>query len=310
MKTNFIKKLQLSLALAMGVGMSQIHATDVQEARDAEAFRIHAQLNNYDEDTTETILISYWTGYRFPNEVLNFRNLKYLTLYIYYSPDSQNEILVPDEIDRLQNLTHLNLSGKRIKDLPENIGNLVNLTSVSVVATGISKLPDSIGNLTNLRYLVASDCNLEELPLSIVKINRLYSLIIMNREIANHLKNLMDSPLMATFLYGIPHLSTGKVIYNSMFQVVQSDTWNDELNQRVEAFDDATLLESFNTLYPSQAITFRGITAAINTLTPQPIAEAIVPEINPIDMLGAGDPTAGMPEKTRALFSRRFPNPQ
>ncbi|KAF9616085.1 hypothetical protein IFM89_028551 [Coptis chinensis] len=62
---------------------------------------------------------------------------------------------LPDEVDRLLHLRHLNLSSmKLMKELPETVCNLINLQTLNLNRCNyLRKLPEGIGKLLNLRHL-------------------------------------------------------------------------------------------------------------------------------------------------------------
>ena len=53
-----------------------------------------------------------------------------------------------EDIEKLKNLTKLNISYNNITELPESIGNLTNLTDLNIGSNKLTKLPNWIGNLT------------------------------------------------------------------------------------------------------------------------------------------------------------------
>lgn len=86
----------------------------------------------------------------FPNKILEFPNLKELTLNS-KNLSTQNGINVIPEL-KFDKLKKLNLSGNNISNL-ENICNLTNLEELNLEKCDLNQLPQNIGNLSNLKIL-------------------------------------------------------------------------------------------------------------------------------------------------------------
>ncbi|KRY57589.1 Leucine-rich repeat protein soc-2 [Trichinella britovi] len=145
---------------------------------------------------------------------------------------STNQLrLLPDDIDKLQNLEILIMSNNYIKRLPSSIGNLkklreldleeneleslpneigflLNLTKLLVQSNKLTSLPRTIGNLVSLKDLRAGENNLTYLPEEIGKKNcfRRSFINIGNHSCAGTLENLKslyinDNPSLHTLPY-------------------------------------------------------------------------------------------------------------
>ena len=120
-----------------------------------------------------------------PPEVFELKHIKTLNL----SGNAINEI--PESIENLSNLTHLDLSfNDSLIDLPESIGNLSNLDYLDLSFNGIRNLPESIGNLSNLTKLDLGFNDTRNLPESIGNLSKLVRL---NLSFNQNLKNLPES---------------------------------------------------------------------------------------------------------------------
>ncbi|TQE04612.1 hypothetical protein C1H46_009805 [Malus baccata] len=86
---------------------------------------------------------------------------------------------LPEEIDQLVHLRHLDLSGNYLlKKLPDSICSLYNLyTLVICFCRSLSKLPRNMSKLINLRHLYVANCfHLEYLPKGIGRLTSLQTL--------------------------------------------------------------------------------------------------------------------------------------
>jgi Leucine-rich repeat (LRR) protein len=95
---------------------------------------------------------------KFPNEILQFKNLQYLDL----SKNSIDEF--PDSIFVLQNLQYLACSKNGLKKLTPKIGQLQNLYYLNLNQNDLDALPKQIGNLENLKNLDLWSNNFDEFP--------------------------------------------------------------------------------------------------------------------------------------------------
>ena len=88
---------------------------------------------------------------------------------------------IPDSIDLLTGLKHLNVSGSydqksRLVSIPESIGNLTSLQTLNLNWTNVCELPESIGNLSDLQILDLRLTQIKVLPESIGRLSGLQRL--------------------------------------------------------------------------------------------------------------------------------------
>lgn len=83
---------------------------------------------------------------------------------------------LPDSVDRLTQLTKLNLMDNQLTNLPESIGRLSKLTELDVSCNILSSLPENIRELSFLKVLNLSSNKLTSLPESICELPRLTKL--------------------------------------------------------------------------------------------------------------------------------------
>ena len=106
-----------------------------------------------------------------PNEIFQLVNLQELTA-------SRCKLkILNEQIDKLPNLTYLNIMGNHLTKLPKNLGNLVNLRQLIISRNLIEELPESIGNLIHLTYIDAWENPLYYLPESITNLKNTLKII-------------------------------------------------------------------------------------------------------------------------------------
>lgn len=93
--------------------------------------------------------------------------------------DNDKNLVLPEEIENLSNLTHLHLEGfiSNDEDLKE-LGKLKSLEVLLLLNNKISKLPKSIGNLINLKVVKIYDFALSFLPNEMSNLNNINILIL------------------------------------------------------------------------------------------------------------------------------------
>ncbi|MEL7119109.1 MAG: hypothetical protein AAFO07_06705 [Bacteroidota bacterium] len=116
------------------------------------------ELANSIEELNENTLALDLRGKKldsFPEQILNFPQLK--LLFFNQSSTFKN---IPDEIEKLNQLYFLDLSGTAITSLPTEIGQLSNLLSLNLSSCySLDSLPTEIGQLSNLRNLDLGTCS-------------------------------------------------------------------------------------------------------------------------------------------------------
>jgi Leucine-rich repeat (LRR) protein len=109
----------------------------------------------------EEIVLSDNYLYKFPKEVFDFDELKYLYLDNNYIEE------IPSDIDTLKNLSHLFLSENRIESIPSTISNLKHLSYIDLSNNFIKEIPPSIGEMENVINLNLEGNPITELPANV-----------------------------------------------------------------------------------------------------------------------------------------------
>lgn len=123
----------------------------------------------------------------FPEQLLDFPNLKYLYL-------GSNQItMIPRNIKKLKSLNVLCMGGNLLVDVPETLGELVNLQALVLCDNQIGSLPANIANLKHLKSLQLHKNLLKALPPEIVGLKNLNEL------------SLRDNPLVVRFVSDMMH---------------------------------------------------------------------------------------------------------
>lgn len=85
---------------------------------------------------------------------------------------------LPESIGALSQLTELNISRNHLTSLPESIGALSHLTELDISRNQLTSLPESIGALSRLTELNASFNELTGLPENIEELSQLVELVL------------------------------------------------------------------------------------------------------------------------------------
>ncbi len=93
---------------------------------------------------------------------------------------------LPNEIQYLQNLKILNVSGHQLCSIPKGIGAMSNLQSLILSNNHIKKLPHTIGYLRNLENLHIDNNPLEDLVPNLIQLKNLRILNISNCNFKDH----------------------------------------------------------------------------------------------------------------------------
>ena len=138
--------------------------------------------------------ISYPHNYhsinKFPNGILNFKNLRLLDMGIC------NVSSLPDQIDRLSKLEQIICYSYCLDILPESIGRLSQLVTLDLGYCHLRKLPNSIVDLTGIKELRLNNNKIESLPAKFGNLTSLRELNLSGNELTevpqmiNQLSNL------------------------------------------------------------------------------------------------------------------------
>ncbi|XP_072962612.1 plant intracellular Ras-group-related LRR protein 5-like [Typha angustifolia] len=91
---------------------------------------------------------------------------------------------LPVSVDKLQDITELNLSENRIMALPSTVGSLRSLTKLDIHSNQLINLPESFGELSNLVDLDLHANHLTSLPASFGKLINLASLDLSSNQLS------------------------------------------------------------------------------------------------------------------------------
>ncbi len=128
-------------------------------------------------DKRESLALSLKDLKSLPPDIEKLTNLTTLNLL------SNQLISLPAEIGNLTNLTTLYLSFNRLKNLPTEIFKLTNLTTLYLSNNQITNFPSEIIKLTNLTALYLSSNQIRELPAEIGSLNNLTTLDLSSNQI-------------------------------------------------------------------------------------------------------------------------------
>ena len=109
-----------------------------------------------------------------------------------------------------EELTDLNLSNNKIKQIPSDIKHSYNLSDLKLNKNKLTSLPPEIGELTNLEYLELSDNKLTSLPPEVANLTNLKFLGLSDNELTSFppeipkLTNLQELELRNTNLLSLP----------------------------------------------------------------------------------------------------------
>jgi Leucine-rich repeat (LRR) protein len=113
---------------------------------------------------------------KFPKEVVEFPNLKYLDL-------AMNDFdTVPDEIGQLTHLTDFITAYSSVKYISPAIGNLKKLRNINMIDNNLTYLPDSICALPALEMLILKGNKITHLPQNIHHLTALKYLAVLDDE--------------------------------------------------------------------------------------------------------------------------------
>ena len=118
-----------------------------------------------------------------------FPNLIYLEVFSWGDLDSQEAMVLLEEICELEALQHLDFAGFGLAKIPECIGNLRNLNYLDLRGNNLSEFPESICGMERLTHLYLGSNELRKLPKSIGSLKTLISLDIEG----NQLEKLPES---------------------------------------------------------------------------------------------------------------------
>jgi Leucine-rich repeat (LRR) protein len=133
------------------------------------------EINILDEPITK--LKTAWINVLLPDTINKLINLTYLE--VGYS----NLMKLPDVICNLTNLIHLDVSFNYIREIPETIGNLTNLTHLDISYNRLTELPKTTCILTKLTHLDIMSNTLTELPETIGNLTSLIYLYIRSNKL-------------------------------------------------------------------------------------------------------------------------------
>ena len=163
-------------------------------------------------------------------------SLKNLAVLVFGNNPSLNTL--PDSMNRLTNLVHLNISFCNFSFLPRGLQGLTNLQSLIVSDNSLYTLPDWIDEMKELQIISADENNLRTLPPTIGNLSRLTSLYVEDNQIltipdeftkAKHLNLLvLGNNLLTQLPESLGSLTELKYLYlsNNRLSYLPSSTKN------------------------------------------------------------------------------------
>lgn len=178
--------------------MSQTPKHVLEKIREAKDKRLKGlDLSNWDASDQERLD-------HIPVEVFGLIQLERLNL------DGNALTIIPDGIDRLQNLIFLDLKRNRLTALPNGIGRLKNLVRLDLSFNELESLPETIGHLSNLTILNLNFNQITSLPETIGDLSNLINLHLASNklttlpEVIGHLRSLIVFDLSDNHLNALP----------------------------------------------------------------------------------------------------------
>lgn len=102
---------------------------------------------------------------------------------IYLTGNSKRKNKLPQEIERLKSLKHLNLIGQNLDSLPESIYKLKGLQTISLDNNNLKFLSKNIANLANLNIVSLKNNPIEAIPYSLCSLKKMKSIVLENTKI-------------------------------------------------------------------------------------------------------------------------------
>lgn len=125
-------------------------------------------LSNSTRDNLNSLNIK---GDELSTELRKFKNIKYFTLSGYSGKVEIKEI--PEDIIEFNELTDLNISGTKVKDLPMSLEKCKKIKNVRLYSNQLEVFPEFLFHLPDLRELVLQDNLIEKIPAEIGKLKKL-----------------------------------------------------------------------------------------------------------------------------------------
>lgn len=136
---------------------------------------------------------------------------------------------IPTEIFKLRNLEHLIIENNFIRSIPPEIGLLQNLTELSMNNNRLTTLPPEIGQLHNLRRLWISMNMIEVLPPEIGQLQNLRTLSAFNNELTTLPGELGQLRYLETFDVGQNHIRVIPAEFGQLQALTQMTFWNNPI---------------------------------------------------------------------------------
>lgn len=148
-----------------------------------------------------------------PDELNDLRQLEHLNL-------GHNKLIrLSQGFRQLSNLKLLKLTGNRLTEIPEEIFELENLTSLDLSDNQITKIPDKIGRLKNLKFLNLSGNHIKELPINLSQLRDLEKLEINDNPITIPPPEILQKEVKAILRY-LGNLAENQVSLNETKLIV------------------------------------------------------------------------------------------
>ena len=178
-----------------------------------------------------------------------FINLEYLSV-------ANNQLTaLPDGLENVKNLCHLDISMNNILDLPKNFDVLADsLVYLNVSDNPLSALPQVFFKLTKLEELHADNIGVVENFTGIKNLTELNTLSLARNVIKDVPAELADLPLVSLDLSGVPwfeQLTTTKTFlsYRAFNQTLNMNVMTKRINEKV--FQQSVMFLLCSKAYPS-----------------------------------------------------------
>ena len=123
------------------------------------------------DDVKENLNSLNIKGDELTEDLLKFKNIRYITISSYSSKIEINEI--PEGIIEFDQLTDLNISGTKVKDLPMSLSKCKNIRNIRLYSNQLEVFPQFIFHLPNVRELILQVNLIEHIPKEIGQLKKL-----------------------------------------------------------------------------------------------------------------------------------------
>lgn len=135
---------------------------------------------------------------------------------------------LPERIEKMVNLRHLNLAANKITELPETFGELVSLEDLSLGSNDIRELPKSFSKLKELNFCGLAYNRFNEFPEEVLHLEKLQNLWLHNNSFKNIPTEVGNLPNLTHFLIDHQVITDDNIeaikAVNPELRVIRQDT--------------------------------------------------------------------------------------